>query len=190
MNKIQRLPAVLRGPRRTPPVRVRIKKIQGNVPTFGSPGPRDEVWQKKLQQAFGSVSDDFLQAAFFHLTFAACLPGQGPSEIALNAAISIVAAASPKNEVEAALVLQDATLHMVSMALLARIGGGHFGPHRLPALASATAKLIKAGCATVETLRRLRGNGDQKITVQHQYVTLNNQGGQAILGSAVNSRTR
>jgi hypothetical protein len=54
----------------------------------------------------------------------------------------------------------------------------------LPGLASATAKLLRAYCIQVETYRRLRGGGEQKIIVKHVTV---NEGGQAIVG-AVNSQ--
>ena len=82
------------------------------------------------------------------------------------------------------MALQAATLHMVAMAVMSRIGGAHGGPLRLPGLASATAKLIRAYCSTIETRRRLRHGGEQKIVVQHVHV---HEGGQAIVGS-INSR--
>jgi hypothetical protein len=72
---------------------------------------------------------------------------------------------------------------MVATVMFARIGGGHGGPHRLPGLGSTAAKLLRAYCTQIETYRRLRGGGEQKITVQHVTV---NEGGQAIVG-AVNA---
>jgi hypothetical protein len=104
--------------------------------------------------------------------------------MAINGAIAMIAARAPVDEVEAALAIQMACTHMVTMVMMARVGGGHGGPHRLPGMASAIAKLTRAYCTQVETYRRLRGGGEQKITVQHVTV---NEGGQAIVG-AVNSR--
>jgi hypothetical protein len=80
---------------------------------------------------------------------------------------------------EAAIALQAACTHMVAMVMLARIGGGHGGPHRLPGMASAAAKLLRAYCTQVETCRRLRNGGDQHIRVEHVHV---HDGGQAIVG--------
>jgi hypothetical protein len=122
--------------------------------------------------------------ALQHLERAARLPGNGASDVSINGALAIIAGFAPKNEMEAAIALQAACTHMVAMVMMARIGGGHGGDRRLPALASAAAKLMRAHCLQVETYRRLRGGGDQKITVQHVTV---NEGGQAIVG-AVNSR--
>jgi hypothetical protein len=65
-------------------------------------------------------------------------------------------------------------------------GGAGGGPQRLPGLASASAKLLRAFCTQVKTYRRLRGGGEQNIRVEPVHV---HEGGQAIVG-AVNTRTK
>jgi hypothetical protein len=178
------VPATSHAPRRSPPVRIRIKGIQGNVVSFASPGPADQVWRKQLKTALGTVSDAFVDMTLHHLERAARMPGAGPSDMAINGAIAVITAFAPKNEMEAALALQAACTHMVAMVMMARIGGGHGGSHRLPGLASASAKLLRAYCTQIETYRRLRSGGDQNIRVEHVHV---HEGGQAIVG-AVNTR--
>jgi hypothetical protein len=101
--------------RRSRPVRVRLEGIQGNVPSFGSPGTNDEVWRKHLKVVFGTASDAFLEVSLRQLQFAARMPGDGASEVAINAAIAMIAAAEPANEVEAALAV-----HMAGKASWAR----------------------------------------------------------------------
>jgi hypothetical protein len=105
--------------------------------------------------------------------------------MAINGAIAMIAARAPSDEIEAALALQMACTHMAAMAVMSRIGGAGGGPQRLPGLASASAKLLRAFCTQVETFRRLRGGGDQNIRVEHVHV---HKGGQAIVG-AVSSRS-
>src|SRR5258707_15411157 len=158
--------------------------IQGNVVSFGSPGPTEPTWRKQLKTSFCTVSDAFVDMALHHLERAARVPGDGASDMAINGAIAMIAARAPKDEIEAALALQMACTHMAAMAVMSRIGGAGGGPQRLPGLASASAKLLKAFCTQVETFRRLRGGGDQNIRVEHVHVY---EGGQAIVG-AVNSR--
>jgi len=184
MSKSENLPATSRRPRRTPPATIRIKGVQGNVVSFGSPGPNDQAWRKQLKTAFGTVSDEFVDMALHHLERAARMPGDGASDMAINGGIAMITAFAPKNEVEAALALQAACTHMAAMAVMSRIGGAGGGPQRLPGLASAAAKLLRAYCTQVETHRRLRGGGDQNIRVEHVHV---HKGGQAIVG-AVNSQ--
>ena len=180
-------PAPGRRPRRPPPVRIKLKGIQGNVASFGSPDVNEDIWREQLKAAFGTVSDAFVEVSLRQLQYAACMPGDGASELAINAAIAIIAAAKPVNEIEAALALQMACTHMVAMSVMSRIGGAGGGPHRLPGLASATAKLIRACSTTVETLRRQRSGGDQHIRVEHVHV---HDGGQAIVGAVTRSTGR
>src|SRR5436309_2902819 len=73
-----------------------------------------------------------------------------------------------------------------SMVLLARIVGGHGSDRRLPRLASASAKLVRAYCTILETRRRPRGGGEQSIAVKDVSV---HQTGQATVGT-VTPRTK
>src|SRR5450759_3694608 len=184
MSKSENLPATLGPPRRAPPASIKIKGIQGNVVSFASPGPTEPASREQLKATLGTVSDAFVDMALHHLERAARIPADGPSDMAINGAIAMIAAFAPQNEVEAALALQAACTHMVAMAVMSRIGGTGGGPHRLPGLASASAKLLRAYCTQVETYRRLRGRGDQNIRVEHVHV---HEGGQAIVG-LVNSQ--
>lgn len=181
------LPAPSRQPRRSHPVQIKLKGIQGNVALFGSPDVTDDIWRKQLKAAFGTVSDAFIDVSLRQLQHTARMPGDGASELAINAAIAMIAAAKPVNEIEAALALQMACTHMVAMSVMSRIGGAAGGPHRLPGLASATAKLVRAFSTTVETLRRQRSGGDQHIRVEHVHV---HDGGQAIVGAVTRSHGR
>ena len=114
------------------------------------------------------------------------MPGDGPSDMSINGALAIIASFAPKNEMEATLAVQAACTHLVAMVMMARIGGGHGTDRRLPGLASASAKLLRAYCTQIETYRHLRGGGEQNIRVEHVHV---HEGGQAIVG-VVNSRTK
>jgi hypothetical protein len=180
----ENLPATSRARRRSPPARVRITGIQGNVAAFASPGPPRDVWREQLKTVLGTASDAFVDMALHHLERAARMPGDGASEMAINGAIAMIAAKAPRDEIEAALALQMACTHMAALAVMSRIGGAGGGPQRIPGLASASAKLLRAFCTQLETYRRLRGGGDQNIRVEHVHV---HEGGQAIVG-AINTR--
>jgi hypothetical protein len=161
------------------PVRVTLEAMQAEVPTFGSPGQDHEAWRMQLHAALGSMSDDFVTTSLRHLLSAARMPGGGPSELAMNAALAMIVAAAPVNEIEAALAVQIACTHMAAMAVMSRIGGAHGGSSRLPGLTSATSKLLRACSMQLETLRRLRSGGDQNIRVEHVHV---HEGAQVIVG--------
>jgi hypothetical protein len=127
------------------------------------------------------VSEAFVDMALHHLERAARMPGDGASDMAINGAIAMIAARAPSDEIEAALALQMACTHMAAMAVMSRIGGAGGGPQRLPGLASASAKLLRAFCTQVETYQRLRHRGEQNIRVEHVHI---HAGGQAIVGAA------
>jgi hypothetical protein len=186
VSQTENLPATSRRPRRSPPPGIRIKGIQGNVVSFASPGPGDRIWRNQLKAALGTASEAFVDMALHHLERAARMPGDGPSDMSINGALAIIASFAPKNEMEATLAVQAACTHLVAMVMMARIGGGHGTDRRLPGLASASAKLLRAYCTQIETYRHLRGGGEQNIRVEHVHV---HEGGQAIVG-VVNSRTK
>lgn len=168
--------------RRAAPARIRISSIQADVASFVSPGPKHEIWRQQLETAFGSASPDFIDMTLHHLERAARMPGAGPSDMAINGAIAMIAAKKPRDEADAALAVLMACTYMMTMSLMARVSGGYCGSQRLPQMASAIAKLNRAYCVQSETFRRQRSGGDQNIRVEHVHV---HEGGQAIVGGVV-----
>jgi hypothetical protein len=150
---------------------------------MSEPYPPDgirEEWWTRLKNALATESSAFVTATLYQLQSAARLPLDGTSETAVNAALAMIEAAAPQNEIEAALAVQMACTHTAAMAVLARIGGGQGNERRVAAMGSAASRLLRAYTAQVEALRRLRSGGQQSIRVEH--VTVNN-GGQAIVGN-------
>ena len=90
-------------------------------------------------------------------TRAARMPGDGASDMAINGAIAMIAARAPTDEIEAALALQMACTHMAALAVMSRVGGAVGRPQRLPGLASASAKLLRAFCTQVAALSAADG---------------------------------
>ena len=98
----------------------------------------------------------------------------------MNAALALIEAVAPQNEIEGALAVQMAATHSASMAVLGRIGSAHSGHRLLTAYCNAASKLLRAYTAQVDALRRLRGGGAQHIRVEHIHF---NGEAQAIIGS-------
>jgi hypothetical protein len=115
-------------------------------------------------------------------TYSSKPPGGGTSETAVNAALAMMEAAAPKDEIEAALAVQMAFTHMAAMSVLARLGAGSDQP--IAALGSAAGRLLKAFAIQVEFLRRLRHGTGQYVRVEHVHI---HDGGHAVIG---NVRTR
>ena len=165
---------------RRPPVRLKLRRVNANLATAYPPDGESKVWWKRLKKALGTMSSDFVNASLLQLQAAAQLPCGGISETATNAALALIEAAAPRNEVEGALAVQMACTHAAAMSVLARFRGGGGSEQRVAALATAAARLLRAYSVQVETLRRLRHGGDQYVRVEHVHV---NDGGQAIVGN-------
>jgi hypothetical protein len=103
-----------------------------------------EAWR------MGTTSSDFVNATLTQIQNASRLPGGGISETSVNAVLAFIEGAEPKNEIEAALAIQMACTHAVTMAVLSHLGGA-FGPSRNTAMmVAAVAKLGRAFAAQVE----------------------------------------
>ena len=92
--------------------------------TRASPSPirqtaRARFGGKRLKKALGTKSSDFVNASLLELQAAAHLPFGGISEVAMNAALALIEAAAPRNEIEGALAVQMACTHTAALAVLA-----------------------------------------------------------------------
>jgi hypothetical protein len=165
-----------------PPVRVKLERVNAGLAKVLPPdGDADRAgWWSRLKQALGTTSGAFVDASLFQLQAAARLPYSGISEIAVNAALAMIEAAAPKDEIEGALAVQMACTHTAAMAVLSSLGGGCASDRRVAALGSAAARLLRAYTSQVELLRRLRHGGQQYVRVEHVHV---NDGAQAVIGN-------
>jgi hypothetical protein len=144
------------------------------------PDGQGKVWWDRLKRSLGTSSSDFVNASLLQLQAAARFPGSGISETAMNAALAMIEAAVPQNEIEGALAIQMACTHTAAMSVLARFAGGWVAQAGVVAFSSAATRLLRAYAAQVETLRRLRHGGDQYVRVEHVQVS---DGGQALIGN-------
>jgi hypothetical protein len=114
-------------PKRKPPVRVKLQRVNCDYGTLHPQKGQGRDWGEALRTALGTCSNAFVSASLFQLQFAARLPDGPVSETAMNAALALIEAVAPKDEVEGALVVQMAATHSASMAVLGRIGSAHSG---------------------------------------------------------------
>ena len=174
-NEIMRTTA----PRREP-VRVKLERVNAGFSKTHPPDGQGEIWWARMKEALGTSSSDFVDASLFQLQRAAQLPCSGISELAMNAALAMIEAAAPQNEIEGALAVQMACVHTAAISVLARFGGAGPSEQRVAALASAASRLVRAYSGHAETLRRLRHGSDQYVRVEHVHV---NEGGQTVIGN-------
>jgi len=83
------------------PVRVKLRRLNANQAQAYPPDGETEAWWGRLKNALGTSSDAFVDASLRQLQSAAQLPYSFISETALKAALAMIDAAAPNNEVEA-----------------------------------------------------------------------------------------
>jgi hypothetical protein len=185
MNKLSNPPASVAGQCRPPPVRVKLLSAYAYTEETAPPDGESKDWGLRLNKALGTVSNDFIRASLLQLQGAARSPFGTISETAINAALAMIEAAAPTDELEGALAVQMACTHTAAMSVLAKMDSGFGTERRIAAFGSTAARLMKAYAMQMEVLRRLRTGGQQFVRVEHVHV---NDSGQAVIGNFRNNR--
>jgi hypothetical protein len=180
MNKLNDSPARVAGQHRLPPVRVKVFRTDGKITRVHPPDGNAKNWWQRLNKVLGTTSSDFVNASLFQIQSACRSPWGGISELAMNAALAMIEAAAPKDEIEGALAVQMACTHTAAMAVLAKLDVAFATERHVAAFGSAAARLMRACATQVEVLRRLRNGGHQYVRVEHVQI---NDGGQAVIGN-------
>ena len=180
MNKPDNSPARVPRQDRLPPVRVKVFRADGKLARLHPPDGEAKLWWQRLNKALGTTSSDFVNASLFQIQSACRSPWGGISELAMNAALAMIEAAAPKDEIEGALAVQMACTRTAAMAVLAKLDVAFATEQRVAAFGSAAARLMRAYATQVKVLRRLRNSGQQFVRVEHVHV---NDGGQAVIGN-------
>ena len=149
----------LTGQRRIPPVRVALLRADAYAEQTAPPDGESKDWWSRLNKALGTVSPDFARASLLQLQGAARSPYGTISEMAINAALAMIEAAAPRNELEGALAVQMAATHAAAMSVLAKMDSAFGTERRTAAFGSTAARLLKAYAMQLEVLRRLRTGG-------------------------------
>lgn len=105
--------------------------------------------------------------------------GAKVDETASNFLLAVVRAVEPRDELEALLAVQMGAIHQATMTMARRLNHVETIPQQ-DAVERALNKLARTYAMQMETLKRYRTGGHQKVTVEHVTV---NAGGQAIVGA-------
>jgi hypothetical protein len=158
-------------------VKVRVK--DGNP--FLAPDHADYlIGSLMLMKAVGATEFEFVEPFLAQIGNAASV-GQDVDVCATNFMLSVVKGIQPKDQLEAMLAAQMAAVHVSTMTFARRLANATTDPARENAERTLN-KLARTFTTQLEALKRYRSTGEQKMTVEHQHVTVN-EGGQAIVGN-------
>lgn len=147
--------------------------------------PNLAVGFELLTEALGSADLDFTCGVIRQLAEAITRNGRLHDED-INFLIATIKDLKPRDQAETLLVAQMGTVHMAIMNF-AKLLGNVNSFQQQESLVSSWTKLLRTYTTQIETLKRYRSGGEQKITVQHVNV---NEGAQAIVGQFVDPAKR
>jgi hypothetical protein len=145
---------------------------------FSIDHPDPELGEQLMTNALGVADRDAMHGILRQLVKAS-VNGERPDEVNLAFMISMVKSIKPRDPVEAMLVAQMVSVHVMTMRCAYHLANAEDVAQQDSA-ARAFGKLARMFPAQIEALNRYRGNGEPAITVQNVSV---GDGGKAIVGN-------
>lgn len=137
----------------------------------------------RVASAFGSNSQPFADAIMGELLTIWAGSG-GISDKSYNAALAVLEAAQPQNELEAMLVVQMIATNEAALRATAMIGKSDMFPHAM-GFGGLANKFLRTFVAQSEALAKLRRGGEQVVKYVHVH-----EGGQAVVAGTINNGGR
>ena len=145
---------------------------------FSIDHPDPELGEQLMVDAMGVPDRDAMHGIVRQLVKAS-VNGEKPDEVNLAFMISMVKSIKPRDSVEAMLVAQMVSVHVMAMRCAYHLANAEDVAQQDSA-ARAFGRLARTFPAQIEALTRYRSNGEPAITVQNVSV---GDGGKAIVGN-------
>jgi len=145
---------------------------------FSIDHPDPELGEQLMANALGVADRDAMHGILRQLVKAS-VSGENPDEVNLSFMISMVKSIKPRDSVEAMLVAQMVSVHVMAMRCAHHLANADdLAQH--DSAARALGRLARTFPAQIEALNRYRSQGEPAITVQNVKVA---DGGKAIVGN-------
>ncbi len=140
--------------------------------------PDPKLGERLMADKFG-VSDGDAMHGLLRQLVKASVKGKKPDAVNLAFMISMTDSIKPRDSVEAMLVAQMVSVHVMAMQCAYRLAGANDFA-RQESAARALGRLARTFAGQIEALTRYRNHGEPAITVQNVSV---GDGGKAIVGN-------
>ena len=133
-----------------------------------------------LMESFGITDRNFLSPLYGQLLEADGFGGDG-----VEFAVAVIKSINPRDSLEAMLAAQMAVMHWATMKFMRQVGDVRGTQFQEFAVTTAT-KVARVFATQMETIKRYRSGGEQKVTVRHELVS---EQGQAILRTVTHTKS-
>ena len=145
---------------------------------FSIDHPDPELGEQLMANAMGVADREAMHGIIKQLVKAS-VSGESPDEVNLSFMISMVKSIKPRDSIEAMLVAQMVSVHVMAMRCAHHLANAEdLAQH--DSAARALGRLARTFPAQIEALNRYRSHGEPAITVQNVSV---GDGGKAIVGN-------
>src|SRR6266403_5212650 len=151
---------------------------------FSIDHPDSELGEQLMADALGVADRDAMHGMLRQLVKAS-VNGERPDEVNSSFMISMVKSIKPRDSVEAMLVAQMVSVHVMAMRCAHHLANAE-DIARQDSAGRALGRLARTFPAQMEALNRYRNNGEPAITVQNVSV---GDGGNAIVGNITQHRS-
>ena len=145
---------------------------------FAIDHPDPDIGERLMANALGVTDRDAMDGILRQLVRASA-SGGGPDEVNLSFMISMVKSLRPRDSVEAMLVAQMVSVHVMAMRCAQHLAMAD-DLARHDSAARALGRLARTFPAQIEALNRYRSDSEPAVTVQNVSVA---DGGNAIVGN-------
>lgn len=126
----------------------------------------------RLTKTFGEVDWDAAKHLLDHIIYGTATKS-GVNDNAVNASLALVASIDPRDGTEAMLAVQMVNTHCLIAELQRRMMNMQQTVPLQDSNGGLLVRLLRTYTAQVETLKRYRTGGEQRVSVTHQHVTVN-----------------
>ena len=167
-------------------VKFKTVKSDSHNPQIAIQNPNDPLLAVKMSEVLGTADPDLQGHLLDQIvqTFRGTASSEGADNeataTAANKTMAILNGIQPQDELEGLLAAQMISVHNMAMRTmgLAMLGGQTFEGKK--SNVNYATKMLRTFIAQMETLKRYRTGGQQKMIVEHVHVS---EGGQAIVGT-------
>ncbi len=175
------------------PIKIKTVKSDSDNSAIALQNPNDPLLSVKWSEALGTIDLDLRVYLLSQVirTFSGVISTDGIDDDSVvpsaNNALAILNGIQPQDELEGMLAVQMIAVHNIAMETmrLAILGGQTFLGKQ--SNVSYATKMLRTFMAQMETLKKYRTGGQQKMIVEHVHV---NEGGQAIVGTVNQGGTK
>jgi hypothetical protein len=155
-----------------------VPRIKLSSRGFSIDHPDPELGEQQMAETLGVVDRDAMHGVLRQLVRAS-VNGQKPDAVNLSFMIAMVKSIKPRDSVEAMLVAQMVSVHVMAMRCAHHLASAEDIAQQESA-GRALGRLARTFPAQMEALNRYRSHGEPAITVQNVSV---GDGGKAIVGN-------